>query len=228
VIRRFGAALTPLALVVGVTVAMSSAHYSSGPLPSKTGAPSVGGLPSESNCTQCHLTFGDGGPVNNLNTPGGYVRILDLPSMYVPGNTYTVRVRLWSDSTVADTARRWGFQCTAVKAGDGAGAGSFEVRNVDSLQVIAADPSEPWPTRSYVEHTFNGIHAGEAGPGEWTFHWHAPAQPSGAVYFFVAGNAANGSQDPSGDWIFTAADTMQDTTTAVRPVSWGGLKARWR
>jgi len=228
VIRKLAAAATVLAIVAGVTVAMSSAHYSSGPLPSKTGAPSVGGTPSESRCTQCHLTFDENGPVNNLNTPGGYVQVLDLPALYSPGNTYTVRVRLWSDSTIADTGRRWGFQCTAVKASDGTGAGSFEVRSTDSLQVIPADLSEPWPTRTYVEHTFDGIHAGESGPAEWTFYWHAPAKPSGTVYFFAAGNAANGSQDPSGDWIFTTADTVQDTTTAVRPVSWGGLKSRYR
>jgi hypothetical protein len=63
---------------------------------------------------------------------------------------------------------------------------------------------------------------------EWTFSWRAPDTPQDTAFFFCAGNAANGSQEPSGDFIYTAADTVLDLTTPVRPVSWGAVKRRYR
>lgn len=228
-LRRFPYVIAALVLVSGVSVALATSHFSSGPIPSRTGAPGVASVPGENNCTQCHLVFdGEGNQVDNLNVPGGSVRILDLPETYSPGNTYTLRVQLSSDSTVADTLRRWGFQLTAVKASDGSGAGTFVLPAPDSLQIVDAFTGTPWEGRQYVEHQTIGIHEAEAGPIEWSFQWQAPATPSGAVYFYAIGNAANGSLDPGGDWIYTTGDTLSDTTTAVRTTSWGGLKQRWR
>lgn len=228
-LRRLPYLICVLVLAGGVTAAVATSNFSSGPYPAKTGAPAVGSVPGEDNCSQCHLVFdGDGNQVNNLNDPGGYVRILDLPETYSPGNTYTLRVQLWSDSTVSAPMRRWGFQLTAVKASDGSGAGTFVLPNADSLQIVDAFTGSAWEGRQYVEHQYNGIQEGASGPVEWSFQWQAPPTPAGAVYFYVAGNAANGSFDPGGDWIYLGGDTLADTTTAVRSTSWGGLKKLWR
>ena len=221
--------LAALALSGAASLATGGARFSNGPEPSHTGAPAVGAHPAEPVCTQCH-TAGTSGP--NLNAAGGAVEILDLPDMYAPGITYRLRVRLASDSTARFPDRRWGFQLTAVNAADGTGAGTFTVRGAqsggDTLQVMDADPVDGWPTRRYVEHLWDGVHDGATGPVEWSFDWTAPAQGLGTVLFYAAGNATNGSYEPGGDWIYTTADSMRDTTTAVVAKSWGALKARWR
>jgi len=98
----------------------------------------------------------------------------------------------------------------------------------DTLQVVDADPVDSWPTRRYVEHLWDGVQDGATGPVEWSCDWTAPAQGLGTVLFYAAGNAANGSYEPSGDWIYTTADSMRDSTTAVVARSWGAIKARWR
>ncbi len=223
-LRRFPLFLPAAALAAAVTLAFASARFRNGPLPSETGAPAIGGTPEEPDCTLCHSNFS----WNNLNTPGGAVEILDLPETYLPGQTYALRVRLGSDSTVAYPGRRWGFQLTAVRASDGEGAGSFVLPDPDTLQILPGDPSEPWPTRSYVEHTRRGTRDGLASPVEWSFTWEAPAMPQGSVIFFCAGNAADGTGDPGGDFVFTAADTVKIDPTPVVQISWGRLKARYR
>ena len=220
-----------LALVPVATLAVAGVCYHTGPLPAKTGAPAVAGAAAEPNCTECHVTFGETGQIPNLDTPGGGVRILDLPHVYEPGVTYSLRVRLDSDSTRNAASRRWGFQLTAVGAATGEGAGVFLSPSADTLQIVAGVPGDPdnhWPTRSYLEHTALGLHQGEMGPVEWHFFWRAPVPALGLVYFFAAGNASDSSLDPAGDFIYTAADYSVDTTTAIARTTWGQLKARYR
>lgn len=227
--RKLPYVISVLVLLGGVSAAVATSNFSSGPLPSRTGAPAVGAVVAEDNCTECHITFdGGGNPVNNLNASNGYVQILDLPGTYTPGNTYTLRVKLWSDATVDSLNRRWGFQLTAVRATDGSGVGTFVLPSADTLQIIDAAAGNSWASRQYVEHTSMGIHEAQSGPAEWSFQWQAPPTPAGAVYFYVAGNAADGTYDSGSDWIYTAGDTMSDTTTAVRSTSWGGLKKLWK
>lgn len=222
---RAAPVLAALALAGAASLASGGARFASGPEPSHTGAPALGAHPAEPLCTQCH----QGQPVD---AAGGALEILDLPEFYAPGVTYRLRVRLTSDRTAASSDRRWGFQLTAVNAVDGTGAGAFTVRGAqsagDTLQVVAADPVDDWPTRTYVEHLWDGVRDGAPSPAEWSFDWTAPAQGLGTVLFYAAGNAADGSYEPSGDWIYTAADSMRDTTTATVARSWGAIKARWR
>ncbi len=195
----------------------------SGPISSMTGTPAIGAKPEELNCTLCH--FQEDASVH-LNEPGGSLEILDLPAVYTPGQIYPIRVRLQSDSTVTYAARRWGFQITAVRSDDGEGIGTFVVPGPDTLHIIAG--SGPYSSRRYVEHSFAGTRAGLAGPTEWSFSWQAPDPAVGAVEFHAAGNAANGNDDPSGDFIYTTAVTVLDPTSPTRNVTWGAIKARFR
>lgn len=189
-----------------------------GPIASLTNAPALGLKPAELNCTLCH----ENGP----DLPGGSVEILDLPTIYSAGETYPLRVRLQSSSPVADPTLRWGFQLTAVHSADGEGAGTFVLPHPDTLEVV--NGSGAFASRRYVQHKSAGVREGLSGPIEWSFSWQAPDPVVGPIYFYVAGNATNGNLDPSGDFVYTAADTVLDLVSPTRNVTWGAIKARYR
>jgi hypothetical protein len=221
------AALTLVVLAAGVTLALGGNFLNEdGPLPSYTGAPAIGAKPAEFSCALCHINF----DWNNINTPGGSIEILGLPSGYIGGETYRLHPRLTCDSTAAFAGRDWGFQITAVRASDGEGCGTFILDDPDSLRIVyGTDGEHPeLGSRSYVEHTAISDRDGLASPVEWTFSWRAPDPPVGTVRFFVAGNASNGSEDPGGDFIFTNEATVVDQTTTARRLSFGALKNRYR
>ncbi|HYM81962.1 MAG TPA: choice-of-anchor V domain-containing protein [Candidatus Limnocylindria bacterium] len=174
------------------------------PPASRTGAPAAGALPAEATCTQCHVNFDEEkNPVNNLNLPGGAVELLDMPSTYMPGQTYTLRVRLSSDSTADEPDRKWGFQVTAFRTSDGLGTGTFTVSTTE-LKVVAGNPSGAFASRRYVEHTSTGTRTGIAGPVEWQFDWHLP-EFRRATCFSASGNAADGTLDPGKNFIYTSS-----------------------
>jgi hypothetical protein len=224
--RRLLALIVLLVTLVPLAFAGKGSYFSL--QPSHTGAFAIGSVPAETNCTYCHFDRNNAPNGANLNTPGGGVEILDLPQYFVPGRIYPLRVRLFTDSTLADPGRLWGFQITAVRAFDGSGIGTFIQPSPDSLQIVSGTLQE-FSSRSYLEHTVYDTRDGLVGPVEWHFSWQAPPnEQKGDVYFFCAGNAGNGDFDPGGDFIFTTADTIIDTTTAVRSVSWGALKSRYR
>lgn len=213
-----------LVLAWAASIALAIPTFHTGPDPSKTGAPGFAGIPDEESCASCHYVVDQ----DNLNQPNGAVEILDLPATYSAGQTYTLRVRLACDSTVAFPTRHWGFQVTAVSASDGLGAGTFVIRDPDSLQIVTAFPADPWAGRAYVEHRETSIQEGGASPVEWSFDWRAPDQAAGKIYFFAAGNAANGNYDTDGDWVYTTRDSVADATTPVVTSTWGAVKARYR
>jgi hypothetical protein len=226
-VRRLLALLPALALVASlVSLANGNASLSTGPPASRTGAPAIGGVVQENLCTMCHSDFAP-------NNPNGSLQILDLPDWYSPGITYRLRARLASTANAAAPDRRWGFELTAVQASNGQGVGTFAVRGNqvggvggDTLRIVSG--TGVYSTRRYVEHLYEGTQFQQPSPVEWSFSWTAPAGGVGTVYFFAAGNAADGSGDPSGDWIYTTADSMRDTTTATVARSWGAIKRQWR
>ncbi|HYM80385.1 MAG TPA: choice-of-anchor V domain-containing protein [Candidatus Limnocylindria bacterium] len=213
--RRIVRATVLIAVVCFATAAFA---FSIGPLPSKTGAPSVAGRPAEPLCTQCHQG-------NAPNSPGGMLEILDVPERYEPGVTYPMRVRLTFGDHPELTVPKWGFQITSVHAGTGRGIGGWV--HSPELKVVSAT-SASWPGRQYLEHGGDwtsdtaSVHYGDMGPVEWQFAWTAPPLDSGAVYFFAAGNAANGDGCSfcGGDFIFTARDTILPPDTIAVDVPW--------
>lgn len=219
-------------LVLGAATALGGSgrsHSAGGPEPSHTGAVALGGSEAEGNCTVCHQDFGNPcfpDPCN-LNTPGGRVEILDLPVDYLPGQTYSLRVRLQSDSTITSPDRLWGFQMTSVRASDGAGVGAWVLPDPDTLQVVMGN--FPFETRAYVEHRYAGTRMGLSSPIEWKMDWTAPNQNEGTIHFFVAGNATNGDGSPGpGDFVYTNRDSVPVSETPARRIAWGDLKHRYR
>jgi hypothetical protein len=219
-------------LALGGTTAYVSAHQiqsDEGPLPSMTGAPAVGAAPAEANCTYCHQDFDNPCAPEpcNFNAPGGGIEILGLPATYEPGQVIPLRVHLWSDSTLDDVEPLWGFEMTAVRTQDGAGAGRWEPGDPDTFAVVPGFGA--FATRSYIEQTFFGARLGLHGGVEWTFNWRAPAEEAGDIVFYVAGVAGNGNDEPgAGDFVYTGNATTRSGVVSNRATTWGALKTRFR
>ncbi|HEY2954563.1 MAG TPA: choice-of-anchor V domain-containing protein [Candidatus Eisenbacteria bacterium] len=225
----FVRAVVVLIVVGGASLAFA---YSSGPPASKTGAFQVQNKTAEPTCRQCHSANTDGIP-SGINDPSGLLRILDVPANYTPGQTYTLRVHLehtWDP--VPATPLRWGFQLQAVQASTGDGVGTWILganSPPDTFKIVQGLSTSVWKNRRYIEHTRDladdtethaSTHWGELGPVEWHVDWQAPPGDSGKIYFFAAGNSANGDDVSfqSGDFIFTTAEsTMGSSNVDVAP-----------
>jgi hypothetical protein len=174
--------------------------------------PGHAGVPGESTCNTsgCHT----GTP---LNGGGGSVTINAGGSTYTPGVAQQISV------TVNDAKqRRWGFQLTARSASDPtAQAGTFTPANDQLTQVICSTVAQlantiyPGPAcggsapLQYIEHTLAGAKITTQGAGfTWTFNWTPPANATGNIILYAAGNAANGSLDEFGDHIYTTTLTL--------------------
>ena len=217
-------AAVTLALIGGTTLAYA---FSTGPPLSETGAPPVATKPKENNCSLCHL------PAGSQNTdPNGSLRLVGVPPAYAPGNIYQFQIRLnynWSLTPPA-TPVKWGFEITAVAAATGDSAGTWILgAPPDSFQIRRYAPASPstFKRRIYLEHTIYDYHEGEnqdgqSGPIVWHLTWVAPPTDVGRVYFFCAGNAANGDTCSicGGDHIYVTSDSTAaapDSVLAVPP-----------
>lgn len=205
----------PVLLVTGMT-GLAVAH-SNGPLVSHTGAPAIGNKPAENTCALrgCHA----GNPINT----NGAVEVLGLPASYLAGNTYPITIQLSSSATANFGGRRWGFEVTALADATGDGAGVFDAPGLRLVSGFGL-----WGSRRYVTHNLQTIQAGEFSPARWEFAWTAPEEGVGSVTFYVAANAANGSGNTAGDFIYTAAVQTKDAKAPVTAATWGSIKARWR
>jgi len=227
----FVRAATVACLIGGSSLAFA---LSTGPVPTRTGAFQVQNKPAEPNCTVCH----SGSP---LNDPSGNLRILDVPISYFPGDTLTLRVRLehtWNP--LPPNPLRWGFQLQAVQASTGDGAGIWILppnTPPDTFKIVKASTASVYKNRRYIEHTRNVLHPkdfsgstrlGELGPIEWPVQWQAPPGDSGKIYFFAAGNSANGDglSVGSGDFIFTTVDSSMGATNVDVPSHPAPLRLR--
>jgi hypothetical protein len=161
-------------------------------------------------CTLCHDSY-------SLNSGNGSLELLGLPLEYTPGASYDLTVRLADPGQI-----EWGFEITALGAQD-QGSGSFTI--TDALQTQLSD--NPGTSADYVKQTHGGVHEGTAdGPVIWNFRWTAPL--SGPVTFYLAGNAADGSGDPSNDSIYALTRTVAEPTVSVARQTWSGVKELYR
>lgn len=180
VIHFFGRVLLP-AVLASLAIPLLLA-FSGGPLPGRTG-----GF-GDSLCTDCHIDF----PANEGRKLGGVFFIDGVPRQFEPGMRYPVRVVIGQPGQ-----KRFGFQLAARFQDSGRNAGRL-IPTDDFTQVVSDGEI------SYINHTEEGTRAGMGeGPVEFQFEWEAPGEP-GAVVFNAGGNAADYSEDPTGDYIYTA------------------------
>lgn len=216
------------AFVLGSLVAGAGYAWavSSGPPYGRTGAPAFAGKPAESTCQACHSHA----PVNS---GGGQLRILGIPTQYQPNTIYPITVQLSHPLRVPpppDTLN-WGFQMQAVQKNSGNGAGTWILGAnfaPDTFKIVqSGGTTNPLRFRRYIEHTRNltyvhrsSLRRGETEQATWTLQWQSPPGDSGMIYFFAAGNAANGdfSQGSlSADFIYTTAESTVHGTVDVPP-----------
>jgi len=168
-----------LAVVCLFSFSQTLSAFSSGPPANRNG---VGGV----YCVACHRT-------NELNSGDGSVRVLGLPSAWLPGETYTLRVMVSHP-----TAIRFGFEFSAVgpngdQAGelipDSDGRTFVQIGNVNGKNV------------QFIEHTSVGSAIGS--PNFFQFSYRTPTDASfGTIRINLAGNAANGNGASTGDFIY--------------------------
>ena len=228
--RKQKLVIAKIGVVMGAIPLLIWAHAS---------GPDVGksGVPGESTCNEalCHVGTA-------LNAGGGSVAVT-FPS----GTTYTPGVKQHLVVTIADPAQRmWGFQLTARQAAATATmAGSFASTDKTTAVVCGATPRDPgevfldFPGNqnctisrpfAYIEHTQIGSARLANGSQTYEFDWFPPATNVGNITIFVAGNAANGNGNETGDHIYTKTYTLTPASAGSAPavstvISAGGFGA---
>lgn len=216
--RRYLLRITFVAvLICGASVAIARM---AGAPKARTGAPAVGTRVKESDCTTCHDAS------NGPNHPGGLLEILDLPEKFDLNTDYPIRVRLAQAWTpLPPDPLQWGFQLTAVRADSGSGYGTFTPGPGTQMATQAINfPTPPDPTRTWIGHNSSGLRTGQTGPVEWNFTWRSPGYAAAKVYFFAAGNAADGAGTTSDDFIHTTSDSMTFVNVGVGQFAHGGTQ----
>jgi len=194
--------LKVLILIAGFTFAAAYglsgrrvSAYVAGPPEGHTGAPSFPGIAAEPTCTDCHFSFA-------LNSGPGSLSITGLPANYSLNQEVTVTVTLTHNNRP-----RYGFQLTAL---DDTGKPAGTLTSTDgNTQVIPGQFN-----RRYIEHTLAGTTPATTNTGRWSFKWKAPASSVGKVTFYAAGNAANGNNLDTGDFIYATSTSVQPPAAA--------------
>jgi hypothetical protein len=149
------------------------------------------------NCTACHNSF----PVDSGD---GELTLSGVPATYSPGTDYMLTIHLEDPDQI-----RWGFEMTVItEDGDEGGV----LASLDSLTQVSGTPEDG--DRDYIKHTLEGTQLDEEA-GEWTIQWTAPAEGTGEVTFYLAGNAANGNFNNQGDYIYLLNQATSEAALGV-------------
>ena len=180
-------------LVVSAFFAASVAIMAMAPERSSSGAPaSHTGAPGDQTCATigCHDD-------NSVNVGTANLTIdLGQASHYVPGQVYTIKVRMTDPSV-----ERFGFQILALGSDNNNSVGTFKITDTYRTQ-ITTNPTQ-LNGRHYVTYTFDGTDAVSSGVGEWTVNWKAPATDMGPVTFYASGVSGNDDETDQGDHVYT-------------------------
>ena len=167
---------------------IAEAMYLDGPPPAHTG-----GF-GDDTCHACHFE-------NDLDAPGGSLRLGGVPDTFDPSVTYRISVSLERPEM-----GRAGFQLAArVSGGGGASepAGALQTLDGDErVQVVVGSDG-----MSYAQHTEPGTTLTGPETTSWAIEWRPPADGTGSVTFHAAANAANDDASEFGDFIYTASAT---------------------
>jgi hypothetical protein len=201
-IARRSLALSSLLVAVAP---LSAAAFSSGPPDGFAGEP-----PAMLNCAVCHGDYA-------VNSGDGLLELLGLPAAYAPNTSYNLTVRLRDPGQ-----QRWGFMMTTLDAAN-AQAGTYAL--LDALRTQVSD--NPGTDPDYIKHTTAGTDFPTPnGPVSWDFTWTAPA--AGQATFYLAANAADGTEDPGLDYIYTMVLTLEQQTVAVTTQTWTAVKSLYK
>jgi uncharacterized protein (TIGR03437 family) len=198
-----------LLLLIGAAQTGVFAH-SYGPAARVSGAPGDNARA----CTSCHTGV--------LNSGSGSVTIsLQGGPVYIPGVKQRVTVQV-SDPT----QQRWGFELTARLNSNPENSQAGDLVPVDNFTQVICEDNAPKPCLSgvsYIEHTSAGTRNGTKGGASFQFDWNPPAANVGPITLYVAGNAANGDANLTGDLIYTSSVQLNPAVPAAPAVSAGNV-----
>ena len=140
----------------------------------------------EPTCLECHR----GDP---LNSPGGELRLIDVPDRYVPGHSYDIGILLRRSDLMragfeAALRHEGGTQAGGLAAGEGLEA-KIRVRRDTTRGIL------------YAHHIRAGTDV-QGDSARWTVRWTAP-DSGGDVLIHVASVAANDDNSPLGDYVYS-------------------------
>jgi hypothetical protein len=165
--------------------------HSSGPDPGVNG---IFGPANTCNQAMCHTG-------NPLNAAGGTLTLDGLPASWMPGTTYPLTITVQKSGAIL-----YGFQLSAVfdsttqQAGD-LTKGKTSGTDASRISIITGGGVE------YAQH--NEINSQVVPTTTFYVNWTAPSTTSGGtVRFNLAGNAANGDRNNTGDFIYTRVDKV--------------------
>ncbi len=164
--------------------------WSTGPEAYRAGAPDDKGT---CKADGCHNSF-------SLDSGNAKFSITG-PASFTPGETIKLKVSFNSSS-----GKLHGFEMTAIDADDNQ-IGKFKTIG-KTTQVIPANDYRGLKKEdkgTYIEHTRSGNKK-----KRWKVKWIAPANATGTVTFYAAGNDANGDGTNSGDYIYTTTLEITD------------------
>lgn len=158
----------------------------SGAPTARTGSPGDG-----ANCSGCHSG-------QSLVTNQTLISSNIPAEGYTPGNIYTITTNISKTGI-----NKFGFQVSPQNT-SGQQKGTMIITDATRTQLITSG--------KYVTHKTAGT-AGTSNSNTWSFNWTAPAAGSGALTFYGAFVAANGSNSSAGDQVFLSSLTVQENTT---------------
>jgi uncharacterized protein (TIGR03437 family) len=147
--------------------------------------------------------------------------LLQSGPVYIPGVKQRIAVQ------VADPVqRRWGFELTARLNSDLQKGQAGDFTPVDHMTQVICEDNAPRPCASglsFIQHTSAGTRNGTRGGVTFQFDWTPPATNAGPVTLYVAGNAANGDANLTGDLIYTATVQLTPAIPAAPIVTAGNV-----
>jgi uncharacterized protein (TIGR03437 family) len=169
--------------------------FSRNPPPRRSGVPTDdGGIV----CTACHRTF----VTPNPDTLGSVT--VESADEYVPGVAQTIKVTVKHPNAV-----RWGFQLTARLVNNtNDQAGSFSGASDTITRCDGAAGSCDGGARQFIGHANAPVTAEGVG-NTFEFQWTPPANESGDIMLYFAGNAADNSSNNTGDRIYTGTKRLR-------------------
>jgi hypothetical protein len=171
-------------LILGLGWAGYLFGYVTGPDPASNG---IFGDTQACATAGCHV----GNPVNSTNGNGS-VSISGLPAAWTPGQAYPLTVTVQRTGGIL-----YGFQLSAVVDATNQQAGSFTAGSA-RVRILTGGGIQ------YAEHSDARVQP----TGIFTMTWTAPATAVGKVRFNLAGNAANGNIQSTGDFVYTRIDRI--------------------
>jgi len=120
---------------------------------------------------------------------------------------------------VADPAQqRWGFELSARLNSNPETGQAGDFTSTDNMTQVICEDNAPKPCSSgpsFITHTSAGTRNGTRGGASFQFDWTPPSTNVGPVTFYVAGNAANGDANLTGDLIYTASAQLSPAIPAA-------------